>query len=113
MGRVIVKPVKNKDFYVEYCSIVDMPVAWGSRGDFLGDYPDWEPRLDRADLLSTSALYYTGTWHKDRMYMYAQYGMIPRSRLREITDIYEKMDIEDQYFEDDPRILELLTDFED
>ncbi len=58
MPRHIIKPVRDRDFYIEWSSVVDCPVDWGTREEFrevgYGDFA-----FSQADLLGTSS-YHSG-----------------------------------------------------
>lgn len=54
MGRYIVKPVAERDFYVEYSTIVDNWVSCGDRETMLF-FRIEEKRLARADALGSSS----------------------------------------------------------
>lgn len=55
MGRYIVKPVAERDFYVEYSTIVDNWVSCGTREDMVRYGLIDETRLDRADATGSSS----------------------------------------------------------
>lgn len=56
MPRIIIKPKKDEDFYVEWSTIVEQPVDWGTRDDML-DIGTPPARLERADEAGTSAMW--------------------------------------------------------
>ncbi len=98
MGRQIIKPERDVDFYIEWSSIVEAPTAFGPREWMLDhlveDYrPDGQRylneraasvvRLDRADESGSSAFKPFGcTWDEDGE-IYQQQGTLPRSKMRE------------------------------
>lgn len=116
MPRLLVKPVKDEDFYVYYSTIVDMPVDWGTRADFEEDEEFVEEskqsggvadRIKRADKVGTSRRYGRLLAFPDHdPYNYGGYGWMERSELKKLTDLYES---DPGIDEADPRILELVT----
>jgi hypothetical protein len=117
MGQTIVKPNRDENFYILWSSIVEAPLAWGTKEDFQTN-PPWpedntdfsDERFDRVDRTSTSARYYVTSWDEEDTYIYEQRGWIERSRLKEITDILER---EESVPNDHPEILALLHPFEE
>lgn len=71
MPRYIVKPKRDEDFYVEYSTIVDSIVGWGTREQFKNDpalgrnVDERERRLARTDKYGTSCLvdFGDGRWY--------------------------------------------------
>lgn len=111
MPNYLIKPERDEDLYVDWSTIVEAPVAWGPKW-FLQEadpatYKD--ERFERADEYSTSALWFESYWEKQGYEIYMQQGTIPRSRLKELTEVLEIEGISD----DDPRVLALLDPFED
>lgn len=61
MGRYIIKPDKDVDFYVEWSTIVDNWVFAGNREDMVDEGLS-EDRLDKADRLGSSYMLSCGKW---------------------------------------------------
>lgn len=57
MSRYIIKPIRDRDFYVEWSSNVDGPLLWGSRAVLEHTDPDRfsSDRFERADETGTSS----------------------------------------------------------
>jgi len=82
MGRYLMKPDSREDFYVEYSTVVDAPVAWGSRADFqgledsavsFGDSSDYgDERFQRADATGSSSFIGEGAF--DEMFLMIREG---------------------------------------
>lgn len=99
MGRTIIKVAKDRDAYIEWSSVVEAPVAFGTREDFL-TYRGAEPRgwiasrFDRADQCGTSAMFFgwlppeqqEGGW-EDPGLIYMQRGVLPRNRMSDLYDL--------------------------
>jgi hypothetical protein len=112
MGRTLIKPDRNDDFYVEWSSIVESPMAWGTREEMLAELDvDGEERLARADEYGTSAL-----WGNPRAYgfdddgvlIYQQRGVLRHDQLKQLCTRLgenEEADISDLLapFDDDDR----------
>lgn len=107
MGRYILK-VPDRDLYVEWSSIVEAPLMWGTREEFLEDFE--EERLDRADALGSSRLW-TAKPNEGEIYM--QKGWLPMERLGAFMDIHTEQYVAGVFDDDDPRLLALLDPFED
>lgn len=61
MGRLILKPDRDVDFYVEWSTIVDSPIRSGPRAYLEAELgPDSAVRFDRADKHGSSSL---GRWY--------------------------------------------------
>lgn len=73
MPRHIIKPERDVDFYVEYSTIVDCPVGWGSREDFLKKrevQPSQQrERLERADETGTSSHLGIHAWKDEEIWL--------------------------------------------
>lgn len=91
MGRGIIKPKQDVDFYVEWSSIVDMPISWGTR-EFLASHGISTDRLDRADKYHTSYLdgYSHRGWDKEDYEVIAQSGTLAHSQLIEFCDTLDE-----------------------
>ncbi len=112
MPSYIVKPVQDVDEYVEWSTIVDSPIRWGSREDFLFEGFE-EARLDRADTYSSSALYYRPSWEDDHVYIFEQTGYLYRSQIPALLRIIENGHLDTEMLYKLPEIIALLTPFED
>jgi len=76
MTRMILKPDRDVDFYVEWSTIVDSPIWSGTRAEMLTSLGEGSAeRLDRADKHGTSSF---GRW-----FGYGDKGMITGEPLRE------------------------------
>lgn len=73
MPRFIIKPVKDRDFYVEYSTIVDSWTFYGDRQEFLSNGFD-EARLDRADEEGSSAFPPFYKWNETSLDFRSGYG---------------------------------------
>ncbi len=89
MGRALIKPERDEDFYVEWSSIVDMPVRWGSRQNFL-DATDseeaWQAmlkRLAQVDERSRTHGMEMYSWDRDFELIVQQEGYLKRSQMAE------------------------------
>lgn len=69
MGHIIIKPVRDEDFYIEYSSIVDSPVFGGDRATMLQRPAVDEKRLDRADVRGTSSFIGEGAWNEETIWV--------------------------------------------
>jgi len=119
MGRMIVKPNREKNLYVLWSSITDTPLMWGKRRHFLKwakDPANWdvlspdqiEAMLDRADATSSSSRIFPESWDEDFSIIYAGYGYIMNSEQEKLLEVLELKDVDT----DDPRALALLHPFE-
>lgn len=88
MSTTIIKPTRDVDLYVTWESIVDMPIEWGTRQDYIDDGVDIR-RMDRADLYSASALWWRPSWEKDSEYGVGGLGSVPRSKIPEFLAVLE------------------------
>jgi hypothetical protein len=53
MGRALIKPKKDEDFYVEWSSFWDAPIKWGPRRIFEDDWDEREfARVDEYGVTS-------------------------------------------------------------
>jgi len=119
MGRIVIKPDRDEDFYVGWSTIVEAPIWFGSRADALkciiqdhresgGPADPPEERLARADRYGSSikpeANYGFGYWDDDG-FIYEQRGVLPRKYLIEACRLLAA--------DDDPGVWDLLEPFED
>lgn len=115
MGRPIIKSNKDDGIYILWSTIIDGPLMWGDRQQFIKhakkrrepqlQYPI-EPYLDRADETSCSDRIFPHSWEEDEDYDWFGLGNIRRSQLMDACNILYKGK------EDDPRILAMLTPFD-
>lgn len=109
MGTTFIKPKANEDFYVMYSSIVDSPIAFGSRADFEKDeyWDDFvgevsDERFERADAYGTSAKWGEPAygWHEADIMVCegiadptrpesSAYGFVKRKDLRKFCESLE------------------------
>lgn len=102
MGRKLIKPVDDLDLYVEWSSIVEQPISWGTRAEMAEE--GWE----ELDLLRADR--YGSTWPKAGKWdIYAQLGILYWKDLPTVIDLYES---DHEIDTEDPRILALLEPFE-
>lgn len=104
MPTIIIKPDQDRDLYVAWSTVVEAPVAWGSRAETLTwlaerwqrDFPDQahnritdpEQRLRRVDATGTSAaggFSHFGAW--DAGLVYEQRGVLPRRHLARACEL--------------------------
>lgn len=106
MGRYIIKPERDVNFYVEWSTVVDAPTAYGTRKQFLKYLDkDGPKRMERADRLGTSAIApFVHHWDDSGM-IYEQQGWLKRENLRALCDRL----IQDENAD----VSDLLTPFED
>lgn len=94
MPQFIIKADRERDAYIEWSTVVDAPVAIGTRADFLAESA--EERMARTDAQGTSARGYNwlpptqqeGGWDDDGL-IYMQRGTLPRSRLGDLFDLLD------------------------
>lgn len=87
MGRFIIKPKKDEDFYVEWSTIVDNWITAGTRQEMIDEAGIDEKRLVRADEYGSSLLIGKPTFDEDFM-------------IHNLPDeVYEAYDYEDGYYE--------------
>lgn len=115
MGQVIIKPEREKDFYIIWSDNVDAPVAFGTRAA-LTITPDGvrkKENFDRADETSCSSVRFPESWDKELWMIFQNTGTIPRSRMielcRRLNPIWDDLYGWYKY----PQIIELLDPFED
>ena len=98
MPHFVVKADPNEDWYVEWTTITDGPVAYGTRADFLEEEPGWGDRMDRADQTGTSAMMDPPWFSWDtEWFMVAEpldeQRTLPRKHLRAYTEAIIAADI--------------------
>ena len=108
MPRYLYKPVQELDFYVEWSTIVEAVVGWGTKESFRNEDPDFyaEERFERADRTGTSAIFGNASWDDDREEIFMQRGFIKRSQLKTLCDLLEQGHMQDD--EEDAEINALL-----
>lgn len=98
MPTYILKASPDEDLYVEWSTIVDCPVGWGTRKETHAYDPNTntEERLDRADKDGTSALWGNPPafgWDDEEFVVYSGLdtpGTIKRSDLKEFCLSYDE-----------------------
>ena len=91
MGYYIMKPIRDEDFYVEWSTSSDTPIAFGTRQDFQEDSPEIysDERLERTDLYGSSSYVSFGHWGKD-VFWIGRSWEIPRENLNPfLQEAYE------------------------
>lgn len=111
---IVIKPDRDRDFYVGWSNVTDSPIWWGPRTEVTaylaeetaaGDRQSQpEVRLARADERGTSSYIGDGAWH-DEGFIYEQRGWLPRRHLAEVCRLLEA--------ENEPAVWDLLEPFED
>lgn len=90
MPSFILKTAPDENLYVEWSTIVDAPISWGSR-EQMKSWGVGEDRLARADQYGTSmcdpALPFDQQWFgwSDDGMIYDQQGWLPRHRLGDLV----------------------------
>lgn len=85
MPKFIVKPIKDRDEYVEWSTIVDSPVSCGNRADYSDENP---ARLDRADATGSSALSGFFEWSHTEFIYHGGYHKFGNIRLVKRENLY-------------------------
>ena len=111
---IIIKPERDRDMYVEWSTVVDVPTAYGDRAEMLrilhgdpgaadrSDTP--ERRLARADELGSSSQ--VGEfWWDDDVFVFRQDGMLARKDLVRAVELLAAGR--------DDEVLALLAPFDD
>lgn len=115
MGQVIIKPERDKDYYIIWSDNVDAPVAFGTRSA-LEEYPDGVRTAEnfaRADETSSSSRRFPETWAEDWSMVFQNTGLIRRSRMMDLVRRIEYI-WDDLYgWHKDPEIRALLDPFEE
>lgn len=106
MGHVVIKPVRDRDEYVEWSTIVEAPIAHGSWmemfaamgggvieagscphcGKWINEQETPEARLSRAERHGSSALDGFYRWD-DTELIYQQRGLLPREHLYRAAEL--------------------------
>lgn len=118
MGRFIIKPSKDEDFYVEWSTVVDNWVTTGNRREMVEELGIREERLVRADQCGSSGLIGRPTFEDDFMiynlpdevyeaYDEDGYYTIPRGNIKEYVDLT----MDDAEEELDPHKIRGLIEF--
>lgn len=94
MGTIVIKPERDRDFYVGWSTVTENPHWWGDRAEVtsylaedrkrrgnIDDPP--EVRLARADEHGTSDMSCDDGGWDDPGFIYEQRGWLPRERLTE------------------------------
>ena len=116
MPTIIIKPERDRDFYIGWSTITDNPHWWGARAEAtrylvrdarrrgVADHPP-EERLARADRYGTSDMSVReGGWGDDGL-IYEQRGVLPRRHLIAACEALAR--------DDEPAVWDLLEPFED
>jgi len=115
---MIIKPERDVDRYIEWSTIVEAPITWGTREEIIAGAAEdaifggepIERRIERADATSSSHRIERTTWDEDTEFDYILVGYILRSDLPKLLDILESdLTMPD----DDPRIMELVHPHEE
>lgn len=113
MGTIVIKPDRDRDFYVGWSTVTENPHWWGPRAEvtaYLAEQatPDRqsqpEARLARTDERGTSSYNGEGGWDDDG-FIYEQRGWLPRRHLAEVCRLLEA--------ENEPAVWDLLEPFDD
>ena len=94
MGYYMMKPSSDDDFYVEWSTFTDTPIAYGSRVEFQSEDPEKysDDRFERLDRLGTSSYIRDGEWGQETFWL-GQSWEISRDKLRPF--LTEAFDIKD------------------
>ena len=93
MPQFIIKADRERDAYIEWSTVVEAPIAIGTRADFVAESA--EERMARTDTQGTSARWYDwlpptqqeGGWDDHEGLIYMQRGFLPRSRFGDLYDL--------------------------
>jgi hypothetical protein len=103
MGRFILKPERDVDFYVEWSTIVENATGMGTRAELAKLLNHYRPgdgadeRFDRADRTGSSATWGdppSAPYGWDDEYLMAEQRLLPRAKLREYAEAVFRNDIE-------------------
>lgn len=121
MGRAYIKPVSHENFYILWSSVLDGPVAWGTRerlwklrkkevGKANREYAhlQFDNAIYRANQTSCSDRIDSYSWDEDYAFGYMDAYTIKRSNLRKLVKLIGK-----NYNWVDSRILALTEKVED
>lgn len=83
MGYFIMKPDPDEDFYVEWSTYVDEPIAYGPKSEFQTYDPERykDARFDRADEIGTTSYLSEMKFGVESMWICQQWE-IPRKNLK-------------------------------
>jgi len=117
MTDYIIKPVRDRDFYVHWSGTVDGPLAWGS-ADETGANSE---RLVRADQRGTSSYISSGDWGTRYLYYRPKEAFIRRDLIEEWVGLFDEESNDTPYsdallekFDDnDPRNMRLEVEDDD
>jgi hypothetical protein len=102
MGRFILKPDRDVDFYVEWSTIVENVTAMGTRTELAKLLHEYCPgdgaaeRFDRADQTGSSATWGdspSAPYGWDDEYLMAEQRLLPRAKLREYAEAVNAGDL--------------------
>ena len=86
MGNYLIKPDPTEDFYVEWTTYTDSPIAYGPRKEF----QDYDPeiytadRFDRCDRTGSSYFLSCGRWDDEEIQLGQEWN-VPRKHLKEVA----------------------------
>lgn len=83
MGYYMMKPDPDEDFYVEWSTYTDSPIAYGTREEFQDENKDTysDDRFERIDRLGSSYMLDIGRWHQKSFWI-GQSWEISRDKLK-------------------------------
>ena len=96
MPRYILKATRDRDAYIEWSTVVDAAVSFGTRADYVAQFG--EERIARTDTNGTSAMFFdwlsgpeqAGGWDDDELIVMEGSevpGVMPRERLGDLYDL--------------------------
>lgn len=120
MGRYLIKPKKDVDFYVYWSSFIDDGVAWGDKEFLMAQ--DFHPPLDksrfqRCDEKGTSAYWFSNVWEDGQGEVWRQEGFLPYSNMEDfftaIENLYpDDIPIPENLLELHPELKSYLTELD-
>jgi hypothetical protein len=114
MGKALIKPEREKDFYIVWSSVVDAPVAFASKASIQEADPTWtDDYFERADRLSSSSRIFPETWDEDFTMNFQNSGTIRRSQMVELCKRLNEIWDDLYSWYKDPQVQALLTPFEE
>lgn len=114
MGKVLVKPERDSDFYVMWSSIVDAPVAFGTKVSLQKADPTWtDDYFERADRLSCSSRIFPKTWDEDFAMNFQGVGTVRRSQMVQLCERLDKIWDDLIHWYKDPEVKKLITPYEE
>lgn len=115
MGTIVIKPERDRDFYIGWSTITENPHWWGPRAEVTAyiaesahpDHLDSQPerRLARADRHGTSDMSIRDGGWDDAGFIYEQRGWLPRRHLVALCEALGR--------DDEPAAWDLLEPFDD